>query len=293
MGAILVALFLAGCAAPIPREDVPADWSLNVHQPGEWWTQPLIPRSVIVQRCPPPRGWSSDPDLTKVTALPPASSVNYYHWVDDYHCSIGWAEQGGTLETPLSTAELKTEAGLRRVCSTSGLPMDAGWRYLGSNTSTRFGDFSEYDEDLDEPDTTVAAFIDRYGTVAGCEAYADAAGMGLSVGADLASGGGIPTCPVTAIPAGYTDDDRVEQYALTGAGAVRDRDGRVLTTAKTLRIGLAGDSLASTHPVVDGIAIVAAEVMTETPVAGDWDNPPPVEGEVLDVNGKVLATCRT
>lgn len=289
MGVILVALFLAGCSATIPREEVPPDWSLNVHQPGEWWTQPLIPRSVVVQRCPPPRFWSSDPDLTRVTAMVPGTDVNYSHWVDDYHCLIGWSEQQRTLETALDADELTTEAGLRKVCSTSGLPMDASWRYLGFQTHELLGDLSGYD-DQGEPQPTVAAFIDDHETVVACYARDDSAWVDLSAGADL-SAASTPICPVTVQPIAAAED-RIEEYDLTGAGAVRGSDGRVLAAAKTLRVGAVGDSVRVTAPVVDGVAIVNATVRPKVPLAGDWDTPPPVQGEVLDANGKVLATCR-
>ena len=49
IGAVAALLCLPGCALPMPEEKVPEGWALNVHQPGEWWTQPLIPRAVVVQ----------------------------------------------------------------------------------------------------------------------------------------------------------------------------------------------------------------------------------------------------
>lgn len=55
VGVMVLALIglIALVARPlvIPREPVP-ELELGVHQPGEWWNQPVIPRSVVVQRCP-------------------------------------------------------------------------------------------------------------------------------------------------------------------------------------------------------------------------------------------------
>lgn len=295
--AMAVPLLLSSCSAPIPREEVPAGWKLNVHQPGEWWTQSLIPRSVVVQRCPPPDGWSSEPDLTRETALPPGSSVNYMHWVDDYHCSIGWSEPAIQLEYG-ALGDVESENDLSRFCSTSGLPMDDSWRFLGSRTLERVGDpkhWQDEDETRDPPRSATAAFIDQYETVVACQATteSDSGWVELSVGTDLPGTVTVPKCPVSADNMTTTDDDTVESYQLSGAGAVRDQDGRVLTEAKTLRIGLAGDSVTSSHPIVDGIAIVAAEVLTKTAYEFDWDKPPPVAGQVLDADGKVLAACHS
>jgi hypothetical protein len=292
---ILVALLLAGCSAPIPREDVPAGWALDVHQPGEWWTQPLIPRSVIVQRCPPRLGWASEPDLTRVTALPPGSDIEYSSLVDDYHCSIGWSE-------PMSTAEfhvddMDSETGLRRICSGSGLPVDASWRYLGRNPAERAGDPPSVEDGATEREAITAGFIDQYGTVVAClvESWGDA-GVGafveLSAGTDLADTTTTATCPVIPRNMAAAEGGTVSDYQLRGAGAVRDETGRVLTGAKTLRIGLVGDSVTSSHPVVDGIAIVDSWVTPETDIHVDWDKPPQVEGEVLGADGRVLSTCR-
>lgn len=288
-----VGLLVSGCTS-IPREDVPADWSLNVHQPGAWWTQPLIPRSVVVQRCPPPRGWSSDPDLSKETALPPGTSVNYIRFVDDYHCNIGWSQP----EQDVATSEQpRTEAAWRRVCSRSGLPMDAGWRFLGQTATKSVGaEPSNGDDVWAGRSAATAGFIDTYGTVVGCSAeqWEDAdvsVSIDLTVGADL-SGGGTAACPVTAGSLGAADDGTVEEYVLQGAGAVRDDHGRALRQARTLRIGLSGDSQISSHPVVDGIAIIDAQVRPAAAIAFEsWDHPPPVEGQVLDEKGRVLATC--
>lgn len=291
--AVATALLVTGCSAPIPREEVPPGWALDVHQPGEWWTQPLIPRSVIVQRCPPERGWSSEPDLTKVTALPPGSDVNYIRWTDDYHCDIGWSEP--TSDVDPQAENTTSEAGLRAVCSSTGLPMDAGWRYLGRQATQRAGDLSDYSNDeLRLEEGATAGFIDEYGTVVGCMGGGDYGGafVKLSVGADTAPNPATPVCPVTADSMAAGENGTVEEYRLRGAGAVRDDDGRVLTKAATLRIGLIGDSLTTTHPVVDGIAIVDAWVAPRAAIHGDEDKPPPVEGQVLGADGTVLATCR-
>ncbi len=163
---VALAVVLSGCAAPIPREAVPQDWALDVHQSGEWWTQPLIPRSVVVERCPPPFGWASDPDLSSVTGLPPGSSVEYSFVFDDYHCSIGWSEPEGEVE--FAAADMDTEAGLRRICSSSGLPIDRSWRFLGSQATERVGDLPGQEEDGLELEAVTAAFIDDFGTVVSC-----------------------------------------------------------------------------------------------------------------------------
>nr|WP_300148740.1 hypothetical protein [Propionicimonas sp.] len=292
-----IGLLLAGCAAAIPQEPVPAGWALDVHQPGEWWTKPLIPRSVVVQRCPPRPGWSSDPDLTKATALPPGIDVNYSNMVDDYHCLIGWSEAPSDVE--FAPDEMTTEAGLRRICSSSGLPMDASWRFLGQRATEYVGALAGMDEpDVQAWEFVTAAFIDEHDTVVSCLAnYQGEAGAGawveLSVGADLAAPSGDAACPVLPRDMSRDNDDTVAEYRLRGAGAVRGNDGRALTKAKTLRIGLVGDSVTTSHPVVDGIAIVDAWVKPGAAIPLDWDNPPAVEGEILGPDGAVLATCRS
>ena len=285
-GTFAAVLCLAGCGAPpIPQEKVPEGWTLDVHQPGEWWTQPLIPRSVIVQRCAPPPGWGSAPDLTKVTALPPGSDVEFTSFVDEYRCDIGWSEARSRAK--VAPAQQPTEAGLRRICSTSGLPMDAGWRFLGQAPNTR----SDY--------LATAAFIDDHGTVVACLPGYDLADEGmdasveLSVGADIAAGSGNPSCPATAHITGITDDRAVGEYRLRGAGAVRDDGGRVLTQATTVRIGLVGDAVTSSHRGVDGVAIVDAWVTPRAAIQlDDADDVPAIEGQILDGNGKLLAICR-
>lgn len=288
----LAALVLPGCAGAIPIEKVPEGWALDVHQPAEWWKQPLIPRSVVVQRCPPPAGWSSEPDLSRVTSLPPGIDVNYSFWTDDYHCDIGWSEAPSSVT--VTAAERRTEAGLRRICSTSGLVMDAGWRFVGHNLSRPTGDL---------PGTpTTVAFIDEHRTVVSCSVrYSPeeedpdedvAASVELSIGGPSAAG--IPACPIKPSGLMANDDGTVAEYELKGAGAVRNEAGSVLTQAATLQIGLAGDSVTSTHPVVDGVAIADARVTPQARVHfADWNHPPVVEGKVLDADGKLLATCRS
>lgn len=296
----LAALLLPGCSAPIPREPVPAGWALNVHQPGEWWTQPLIPRSVIVQRCPPSFGWRSEPDLTRVTALPPGSDVNYILLTDDYHCDIGWSEP--TSEVDPQTEDLTSEPGLRRVCSSTGLPLDDSWRFLGLQGTERAGGLPDYsDPGSSDPeamysDGTTAGFIDEYGTVVTCVAGGNYGGafLRLSIAAGSSGADADPVCPVAAsdLAAGGAEDNIVTEYRLRGAGAVLGADGRLLTEARTLRIGLVGDSVTTSHPIVDGIAIVDAWVAPQAAIGLDRDKPPPVTGSVLDADGKVLATCR-
>lgn len=289
----VAALVLTGCAAPIPQEPVPDGWALDVHQPGEWWTQPVIPRSVVVQRCPVPAGWSSEPDLSKVTAVRPGISVEYGHWADEYQCPIGWSHPVG--EPPL-TSDLGTEKGLRHFCSSSGLPMDAGWRFLGHRELELLGNPPLQPENLAETGAT-AAFIDRNGTVVGCVAQIQngawaGATMELSLGGDRPAGVGVPDCPVAAQILGRADDGTVDEFRLRGAGAVRGSDGRLLKKAATLRIGLAGDSVTASHPVVEGIAIVNAWIRPKAAIALDWDKPPPaVAGSIFSADGKLLGTC--
>lgn len=294
---VVVVLLQPGCAAPIPREAVPSGWALDVHQPGEWWTQPLIPRSVVVQRCPPPLGWSSDPDLTTVTGLPPGGDVNYSSGVDDYHCQIGWSEPAS--EVTLIPGELASEAGLRRVCSSSGLRLDASWRFIGTNATERAGKVpGAGDVGAETWEVTTAAFIDDFDAVVGCMIQSiGEAGTGalveLSVGADTAPAPGGATCPVVPRNLARDDDGTMLEYQLRGAGAVRDDSGRVLTDAASLRIGVAGDTVTTSHPVVNGIAIVDAWVAPKAAIHFEWDQPPTVEGTVYSADGTVLATCRS
>lgn len=295
VSAVVGALCLPGCAASIPQEKVPDGWALNVHQPGEWWTQPLIPRSVIVQRCAPKPGWTSNPDLSRVTALPPGTDVEFSFFADDYHCDTGWSLPSS--EVQIASGELATEKGWRRVCTGTGLPMDSGWRYLGHNPTQRTGVPSDTSP---QPGVSTAAFIDEHGTVVGCTVGWDYGDLGagvsvkLAVGADVAATAGNAACPVMPSNIGRDTDGTVADYELKGAGAVRDDAGRVLTKAASLRIGLIGDGATTSHPVVDGIAIVDANV---TPTADipfeDWDHAPAVEGRVFDKDGKLLASCRT
>lgn len=282
---VLAMSWMSGCgAAPIPQEEVPPGWTLNVHQPGEWWTQPLIPRSVIVQRCQPPTGWSSEPDLTTVTALPPGSSVEFQDLLDERGCAIGWSEAPGNAQ--VAEGDETTEAGLRRICSASGLPMDTEWRFLGQAPNTR----SDY--------LATAAFMDSHGTVVACIPGYNLADVGysssveLSVGAKVAAVSGSPRCPAAARTFQIVDGRAIGEYRVRGAGAVRDGQGRILRDAKSLRIGLAGDPATSSHRVRDGIAIVDAWVTSKATVPWEEDRSPAIEGKVLDENGAVLATCR-
>lgn len=286
--AVVLALLTAGCAAPIPIEKIPDGWALNVHQPGEWWTQPLIPRSVVVQRCPPRPGWSSEPDLSRVTALPPGIDVNYSFWTDDYHCDIGWSAAPSRVQ--VAADQRATEAGLRTICSASGLSMDEGWRFLGHNLSGRPGDRSA--------EVAVAAFIDEYGTIVSCFVGYDLGEEGIGASVELSVGGGPAVagpaaCPVRARNLARSNDGTVEEYQLQGAGVVRNDAGVVLTRAASLRIGMVGDGVTTTHPVIDGVAIVDARVTPKVAIRfDDWDHPPAVEGQVFDARGDLLATCR-
>lgn len=272
----------------------PSGWMLDVHQPGEWWTQPLIPVSVVLERCPKPFGWGSEPDLNEVTGLPPGSSVNYMFFVDDYHCGIGWSEPESEVE--FSRDEMTTEAGLRRICSSSGLPMDETWRFLGYREREWAGERSDPDDPYSITEEMVtAAFIDDNRTVVGCMAYLwdghdGGAYVELAVGTD--TGGWVQPCPVEPTVLASYGDGLITEYELRGAGPVRDGSGTVLTDATALRLRVVGDSVTTTHPIVDGIAIVDAWVEPYADVPLSEDRIPPIEGEVLGPNGEVVATCR-
>lgn len=285
VGGLVAGLCLSACssAPPIPQEEVPKDWTLNVHQPGEWWKQPLIPRSVIVQRCAPQSGWRSDPDLTKVTAVPPGSHVEFSSFLDDVTCNVGWSEAPGHAQ--VDADKQATEAGLRRICSTSGLPMDAGWRFVGHAPEAH----PHY--------LSAAAFIDDHGTVAAClpgynlEDLGFSASVELSVGAETAPVSGTPRCPATLNGIAPTGGGAIGEYRIRGAGPVRDDAGRLLAEAATIRLGLAGDTATSSHRVVRGIAIIEAWVTPKAAIPWSEDHPPAMEGQILDKLGKILATC--
>lgn len=196
----------------------------------------------------------------------------------------------------LAPGERATEPSLRRVCSTSGLEMDPGWRFLGHNKT------GAPDATIDQ--VAVAAFTDAHDTVVACilgynledpdiEDRTINATVELSVGADaVASAGGV--CPVRPSNLAAGDKQTVGAYELKGAGVVRDRDGRILTGAASLRIGLAGDSVTTSHPVVGGVAIVGASVTPKAAIHfDDWKHPPAVQGQILDADGNLLATCHT
>lgn len=295
--AVTTALMLAmsGCSGPIPIEKVPDGWALDVHQPGEWWMQPLIPRSVIVQRCPPKPGWSSRPDLTKETALPPGSDVNYALWTDDYHCDIGWAQPRS--EVSVTVAELATEAGLRRLCSSTGLPMDARWRFIGRQSEQTAGDLTQ--RSSPEDNQLTAAFINDAGAVVACKAGISVepavsyATVELSLGGPGQAVNGEPACPLRPSHKATSATSPMSEYQARGAGAVRGKDGRVLTEAATVELTAIGDTLATRHPVKSGIAIVNAVVAPVGAVpAVEWGTPPPMSGRILANDGTLLATCR-
>ena len=56
---------------------------------------------------------------------------------------------------------------------------------------------------------------------------------------------------------------------------------------------MAGDSVTTSHPVVNGIAIVDAWVKPKAAIRFDWDRPPSVEGQVFGPDGSLLASCRS
>lgn len=291
--AIVGALSLSGCSSQIPREDVPVGWTLDVHQPGEWWTEPLIPRSVVVERCSPPSGWGSEPDLSVATALPPGSDVEFSFLFDDYHCSSGWSEPASE-GMEFTVADMATEEGLRRICSGSGLPMDDEWRFLGHKEAERAGyEASGRDADEETWDSVTAAFINEHDTVVGCvvDHSGDAGGyVRVALAARTDTDAASPACPVAASEFA-ADEGIVGSYRLRGAGAVRGDDGKVLTEAAALELGLAGDSVTSSHPIIKGVAVVDAWMVPQAGIPLDWDQLPPVAGQVYDADGNLLATC--
>lgn len=291
---VVVTLILTGRPAVLPREPVPDGWALDVHQPGEWWTQPLIPRSVVVQRCPPPPGWPSDPNLALVTGLPPGASIEYFFLADDYHCDIGWSQPASPVTT--SAAELATEAGLRRYCSASGLPMDAGWRYLGKASQRVIGNSRGPASEWPGGTVLTAAFVDHNQTVATClvghlEESSGAGGIELRL--DGPTPAGPQQCPVRSRDLARSDAGTVDEYQLRGAGSLRDLQGRVLTEAATVQFGLAGDTVTTTHPVEAGSVIVDVAVTPAADIHFEWNALPAIEGHVFAADGTLLATCRS
>lgn len=299
VGVAAAALVLTGCSAAV--EPVPSDWRLNVHQPGKWWTQPLIPRSIVMQRCPPRDGYSSTPDLTS-RALPPGTVIEFSYWKSHDHCDIGWSNP--VSEVSVTAREFATEQGLRRLCSSAGLPMDEGWHYLGSNTIERQ---VGYDDNRSTARFTAVAFTDEFQTVVGCAAaYYDNPEANdqedgwknfyrtvqLSVGADQPGPASAPACPVQPSDLTLSETGTLQAYDLRGAGAVRGTDGRVLTDATTVVVGLVGDTVTTTHPVVDGVAIVNASVEPKAQITPQEKRPLSVEGTVYAADGRVRATCR-
>jgi hypothetical protein len=93
--------------------------------------------TYIVERCEIKPGWGSDPDLSKLDALPPGSEVNLFHFTDDYHCNVGW--QNPVASEHIAWSDPQNETWYRRVCSLSGLDLsDRGWRFL-SRYDSRVG----------------------------------------------------------------------------------------------------------------------------------------------------------
>ena len=76
-----------------PPGVLPPGWTLDVHQTGAWWEKPLIPRALIVERCEIKPTWGTDPDLSKLVALPAGSDVNLLYFMDDHHCDVGWQNE--------------------------------------------------------------------------------------------------------------------------------------------------------------------------------------------------------
>ena len=134
--AACAALALAGCNG-IPRETPPPGWTLDVHQPGAWWEKPLIPRALIVERCEIKPTWGTDPDLSKLDALPPGSDLNLRtSWTTT---TATWAGRSAVSREPIAWSGPQNETWYRRVCSLSGLDLsDRGWRFL-SRYDSRVG----------------------------------------------------------------------------------------------------------------------------------------------------------
>jgi hypothetical protein len=291
--AACLALALAGCNG-IPREAPPPGWTLDVHQPGAWWEKPLIPRALIVERCEIKPTWGTDPDLSKLVALPPGSDVNLLYFMDDHHCDVGWQNAAGG--EPFPWADPRDEAWYRRVCSLSGLDLsDREWGFL-SRYDTQVGEFTG----MTDFRFTNAAFVDEFDAVVTCGIWGDPGpdgGMLAAGSVELHSAApdAQPTgvCPVHAEPWTFTNGpgSSARSVRVRGAGAVRDKAGAKMGDPEALRLHLPGDSVTVTVPVVEGIALADADFTPTHPTPVDPAGKIALAGEVLDASGRTVATC--
>jgi hypothetical protein len=291
--AACAALALAGCNG-IPRETPPPGWTLDVHQPGAWWEKPLIPRALIVERCAIKPTWGTNPDLSKLDALPPGSDVNLTYFMDEHHCDVGW--QNAVSREPIPWADPQDEAWHRRLCSMSGLDLsDRGWRFL-----SRYDPQVSEHAEMPEFRYTNAAFVDEFDAVVTCgiigEPGPDGGMMaGAAVKLQSAAQDAQPArvCPVHAEPWLFTNGpgSSARSVRVNGAGAVRDKAGAKMGDAEALRLHLPGDSVTVTIPVIEGIALADVDLTPTHPTPTDPAGQIALAGEVLDASGRTVATC--
>ena len=291
--AACAALALAGCNG-IPRETPPTGWTRDVHQPGAWWEKPLIPRALIVERCEIKPTWGTDPDLSKLDALPPGSDVNLTYFMDDHHCDVGW--QNAVSREPIPWADPQDEAWYRRVCSMSGLDLsDRGWRFL-SRYDTQVSEHAE----MPEFRYTNAAFVDEFEAVVTCGIIGEPGpDGGMMAGAAIKLQSAAPdaqpaaVCPVHAEPWLFTNGpgSSARSVRVNGAGAVRDKAGARMGDAEALRLHLPGDFVTVTIPVIEGIALADVDLTPTNPTPTDSAGKIALAGEVLDASGRTVATC--
>jgi hypothetical protein len=291
--AACAALALAGCNG-IPRETPPVGWTLDVHQPGAWWEKPLIPRALIVERCEIKPTWGTDPDLSRLDALPPGSDLNLLYFMDDHHCNVGW--QKPVSREHIAWSGPQNETWYRRVCWLSGLDLsDRGWRFLSRYDSRVGGNMEMTNYSLAN-----AAFVDEFDAVVTCEIGGDRGpndewgsrgGVQLQSAAPGAQPAGV--CPVHAEPLLFTNGpgSSARKVTVNGAGAVRDKAGAKMGDAEALRLHVPGDSVTVTVPVVEGIALADFEITPTHVVPIDPAGEIALAGEVLDASGRTVATC--
>jgi hypothetical protein len=291
--AACAALAFAGCNG-IPRETPPAGWTLDAHQPGAWWEKPLIPRALIVERCAIKPTWRTDPDLSKLDALPPGSEVNLLYFMDDHHCNVGW--QNAVSQEHIGWSEPQNETWYRRVCSLSGLDLsDRGWRFLSRYDSQVGGNVEITNYSLAN-----AAFVDEFDAVVTCEIGGDPGPKDQmsaygTVRLQSAAPGAQPigVCPVHAEPSIFTNGpgSSARYVTVNGAGAVRDKAGARMGNAEALRLHVPGDSVTVTVPVVEGIAFANFDLKPTHAVPIDPTGKIALAGDVLDASGRTMATC--
>jgi hypothetical protein len=247
-----------------------------------------------VERCAIKRTWGTDPDLSKLDALPPGSDVNLLYFMDDHHCNVGW--QNPVSREPIAWSDPQDEAWYRRVCSLSGLDLsDRGWRFLSRYDSRVGGNVEMTNYSLAN-----AAFVDEFDAVVTCEIGGDRGpndelssrgGVQLQSAAPGAQPAGV--CPVHAEPSLFTNGpgSSARHVTVNGAGAVRDKAGAKMGDAEALRLHLPADSVTVTVPVVEGIALADADFTPTDPAPTDSAGQIALAGEVLDASGRTVATC--